>query len=270
MAIAAGLAIASVGTFLIGAVMLGAGLAMSAAPAGESSADAGGSGGLTSIIAGGGGDQPDKTGFEDGHPVGLYFMTRFWSGTGSLEKAVWYFTEDGRVYRDLEQGFSDDVLAQHKGPHGTVTADGEDMVIKWSDGKETRATLEREKDGFSWDMGIFTPVERFDDESELVGRWEGGNSVSFGGGSASSVRSLDLREDGTFGQSSAGSVSARSAESAVSGGGTSAAAGKWKLDGYNLALEYDDGTVVRGVTFPYDDGESKRLYFAGVMYKRLS
>jgi hypothetical protein len=262
MTLAAVLAVASLASFVVGAVMLGAGIAM------PSSSEGGGGSAIFSP-GGGGGDQPDKHDFEDDRPVGLYFMTRFWSGTGSLEKAVWYFTEDGRVYRDLEQGFSDDVLAQHQGPHGTAGMDGEDMVIRWSDGKESRSTLEREKDGFSWDMGIFTPVKRFDDESALEGRWQGGNSVSMSGGSASSSNTLELREDGTFAQESAGSVSARSSESTVSGGASGSRSGKWDLDGYSLVLTYADGTTVRGVTFPYDDGDSKRLFFAGVMYKRM-
>lgn len=257
MMIAGGLAAASAAAFIAGVVLIGVGIAWSSK---------GGSAGLFAASGSG----PEKTGFEDGHPVGLYFMTRFWSGTGSLEKAVWYFTSDGRVYRDLEDGFSDDVLARHEGPHGTVSRDGDTMVVTWSDGKRTRSDVERDGDSFTWDMGIFTPVKGFDDDSDLAGKWEGGNSVSFGGGSSSATRALELREDGTFSQSSVASISSRSERSRVSAGAQGAASGTWKLDGYTLTLTREDGTAERGVAFPYDDGTgTRRFYFAGVMYKKL-
>jgi hypothetical protein len=51
-------------------------------------------------------------------PVGVFFMTRYWSG-GSLEKAAWYFASDGNVYQNLESGVTAADLAAHKGPKGT-------------------------------------------------------------------------------------------------------------------------------------------------------
>lgn len=252
--IAAGMALASVAAFIAGIVLIVIGLNVAA-------------GGTPSGVLAG--DAPEKAGFDDGRPVGLYFMTRFWSSTGSLEKAVWYFTEDGAVYRDLERGFSDEALAAHEGARGTARRDGDALIVKWSDGEETRSEIERDGSAFTWDMGIFTPVTPFEDESEVVGRWEGGESITVSGGSAANARMLELREDGTFSQSSTGSVSARSSDSTVSGGSSSASAGKWELDDHSLTLTYADGTVVRGVSFPYDDGESKRLFFNGTMYKRL-
>ena len=255
--LAAALAAAAAAAFVVGLVLLGIGFAV---PSNESG------GGAAGVFAD---EKPAEAEFDDGLPVGLYFMTRFWPATGSLEKAVWYFTDDGRVYRDLQTGFSDDALAQHTGPHGTVTRDGDAMIVAWNEGRETRSEVERDGKAFTWDMGIFTPVEGFDDESELVGRWEGGESISGSGGSASSARSLDLRDDGTFAQSSAGSVSARSSDSVVSGGSSGSTSGKWELDDYSLTLTYADGSVVRGVSFPYDDGESQRFFFNGTMYKRL-
>lgn len=265
MLLAAGLAIGSLPAFALGIVFLGVSFAL------PSSGGESGGGGLLAggLLRGGGGGDPVKAGFEDGRPVGLYFMTRFWAGTGSLEKAVWYFTEDGRVYRDLTEGFSDEALARHTGPHGTAKGDGDALVITWSDGKESRSDVERDGKAFTWDMGIFTPVEGFDGKSQLVGQWEGGESISVGGGSAATARTLDLRGDGTFGQSSAGSVSARSSESIVSGGSSGATAGTWELDDYTLTLTYADGSVVRGVSFPYNDGKSERFFFNGTMYKRI-
>lgn len=243
MPVAATLAGLSVVTFIIGAVMIGAAFAMP-----------------------GGGTAPARAGWNDGHPVGLYLMTRYWMATSSLEKALYYFTSDGRVYVDLEDGFSDELLAQHKGRHGTVRSDGDEMVITWENGKETRSKLEKEKGGFNWDMGLFAPVEPFDDAKDLVGKWEGGTSVSFSGNYAATAHGLELRDDGTFTGESVASLRSTSSESVVSAGSSGDHAGRWKLDGYALVLNYSDGRNARGIAFPFGDD---RFYFAGTMYKKL-
>ncbi len=266
---AATLAGLSVVTFLAGALMLGIGVAL---PSGSASGRGGLLGKLTDVLPSSGG--AEKPGWEDGHPVGLHLMTRYWIATGSLEKASYYFTSDGRVYVDLEDGFSDDILAQHKGEHGTVRIDGKEMVITWKNGKDERSELEKSDSGFAWDMGLFAPVEPFEEAKELVGRWEGGTSVSFSGSSSATSNSLDLRDDGSFTGESVASLSSRSSESAVTAGSSSDHSGTWKLDGYTLVLTYSDGRTRRGVTFPFDDEKTPvypdRFYFAGTMYKKLS
>lgn len=252
---------------LAGVVMIGAGIAF---PSGEAG---GGSifGSLPDVLPGGG-DGPDRPGYEDGHPVGLYLMTRYWIATGSLEKAVYYFTDDGRVYVDLEDGFSDDILAQHKGRRGTVRAEGDDMIVSWSDGKEERSNLEKADGGFNWNTGIFATVKPFRDEKDLAGKWEGGASVSFSGSTAMTSNTLELRADGTFDGFSIASLRSTSTESDVSAGGQSDRSGTWKLEGYSLVLQYQDGRTVRGITFPFDDEETPvypdRFYFSGTMYKK--
>jgi hypothetical protein len=227
----------------------------------------GGSGGTL-----GGGDGPEKPGFEDGHPVGLYLMTRFWIATGSLEKAVYYFTSDGRVFVDLEDGFSDETLSAHKGKHGTVRVDGNEMIVTWSGGKEERSELEKSGGGFNWNTGLFAPVEPFEKAEHLVGSWEGGNSASFSGSSAATSNALDLRADGTFTGESVTSLRSTSDGSDVSAGSRGDHSGTWKLDGYSLVMQYNDGRTARGITFPFDDEETPvfpdRFYFSGVMYKK--
>lgn len=259
MLLAGGLAAASVLAGFMGMALLVAGIAMPSS-----------SSGLGSLVSN---DGPEKPGYEDGHPVGLYLMTRYWIATGSLEKAVWYFTSDGRVYKDPEDGFSDEKLAAHKGSHGTVTVEGDTMTIKWSDGKSSAGNFERAKGGFNWDMGIFAPVKGFTDDEHLVGRWEGGTSVSFSGSYAATSNSLDLKADGTFTGESVASLRSDSRESSVSAGSQGTTGGTWKRDGYALVFTYNDGRVVRGVTFPFDDEETAvfpdRFYFAGTMYKKL-
>jgi hypothetical protein len=248
--------IASAVAFGIGIILLGAGLTLSSVRG--------------SLFTRGG---PEKPGYVDGHPVGLYLMTRFWVATGSLEKAVWYFTSDGRAYVDLEDGFTEERLAAHKGRHGTVSIDGDEMTVTWSDGRKTTGTVERGNGGFNWDGGIFAAVKPFEDSSPLVGRWEGGSSSTLGGTSASASRTLELKEDGTFTGATAASLRSESSESVASTGSTGRNAGKWKLEGYSLVLTYDDGSEARGITFPYDDEKTPvnpdRFYFAGTMYRRL-
>jgi hypothetical protein len=220
----------------------------------------------------GGGNAPVDAGFSSGVPRGLYFMTRFWGFTGTLEKAAWYFAPDGRVYRDLERGFSAADLEQHKGQQGSVAVDGETMTVTWSNGKRTSSKLERDGEAFSWDAGIFTPVQEFASDDDLVAEWEGGESLSTGGNHASVSKSLVLREDGTFTWNSVSFLKGESADSVVTAGSEGGTKGKWERDGYSLALTGEDGTTFRGIAFPYDDEKTPvnpdRFFFAGTMYKR--
>jgi hypothetical protein len=259
--------------FMIAAVLCAVGSVLSAI-AGVSLLVAGFSGASAPSIASvvGGGDSPARAGFSGGSPRGLYFMTRFWSYTGTLEKAAWYFAPDGTVYRDLESGFSGSELAQHKGPRGTYSVEGGKMTITWSDGKKSTSEIERDDPAFTWDMGIFTPVQPFDDEDALVAEWEGGESLSTGGNHASVSKSLQLREDGTFTWSAVSFLKGETDRTVVSGGGQGATEGSWKLDGYSLSLTSSGGQTFRGIAFPYDDDKTPvnpdRFFFAGTMYKR--
>ena len=126
-----------------------------------------------------------EAGLRDGKPVGLFFMTRFWSFTGTLEKAAWYFTPEGDVYRNLETGFSPQDLAAYEGQQGKYTVSGDTMTVTWSDGKTTESAIEREGQGFMWDGGIFSPVKPIQDKAKIAGEYEGGESLSVGGGPGS-------------------------------------------------------------------------------------
>jgi hypothetical protein len=257
---AIGLAVAGVLSVLAGTGLLVAGIA------GRNSTPL-----LPSFNIGG----PPKPGFKGGRPVGLYFMSRYWIATGSLEKKVWYFAPDGTAYEGLSTGFSDEDLAKHEGRKGTLSVSGDEMTIAWSDGKSTTSEVERDKDGdgFAWDTGLFAPVEAFEDAKAVAGKWEGGESVSFSGSYAAVGKTLEIREDGTYSFSAASSFSGSSDQSSYSVGGQSENAGKWTLDGYSLILTKNDGTVTRGITFPFDDEKTPvypdRFFFAGTMYKRL-
>jgi hypothetical protein len=223
--------------------------------------------------AGGGGDDPPAAAMVDGKPVGLFFMTRFWSYTNSLEKAVWYFAPDGRVYQNLASGFSAEDLAAHKGNQGTYeVADGK-LKVTWADSKVTEGSIGADAGGFGWDGGIFTAVKPFEEGKSLAGTYEGGESFSTGGGnSASASNTIELRPDGTFRRVGVASVQSTSSESVVDAGAQGGGDGKWEVAGYSLVLTGADGKVQRGIAFPYDDKETPaypdRMYFAGTMYKR--
>lgn len=212
--------------------------------------------------------EPSRAQFKGDTPVGLYFMTRFWSGTGSLEKSAWYFAPDGTVYRDLSRGVSREDLEAHTGGRGTVSVDGETMTITWSDGKTSTSKIERDGETFTWDMGIFSPVKPFDDESDLAGRWEGGESLSGVAGRAMMSKTLELRSDGTFTWHSVSFLSSDSARTSVSAGAQGGTSGKWELEDYTLTLTSADGKTYSGVAFPYHDGSSPRVFFNGILYKR--
>lgn len=208
--------------------------------------------------------------FRSGKPSGLWFMTKFWIATNHLEKAVWYFAPDGRVFVNPE-GITDDALAAHKGRSGTFDVEGGNLVIRWSDGSTSSNELERNGEGFAFDTGLYAPIDPFTNPSELAGTWEGGSSMSFGGGSSIVSNTLVISGDGTFSRSGTASIRSESDRSVASAGGSSNARGRWDLDGYTMTLTYENGEVVRGVAFPYDDEKTPfhpdRFYFAGVMYR---
>lgn len=216
------------------------------------------------------GENPVRAQFEGDTPVGLYFMTRFWSGTGSLEKAAWYFAPDGTAYRDLSRGVSKEDLAAHPGGRGSVAVDGEAMTITWSDGKTSTSKIERDGETFTWDMGIFSPVKPFDDAADLEGRWEGGESLSGGAGRAMMSKTLELRADGTFTWHSVSFLSSESARTTVSAGAQGGTSGKWELDDYTLTLTSEDGRTYSGVAFPYHDGSKPRVFFNGILYQEVT
>lgn len=223
--------------------------------------------------AGGGADGPPAAEIVDGKPVGLFFMTRFWSYTNSLEKAVWYFAPDGRVYHNLASGFSAEELQAHKGNQGTYeVADGK-LKVTWADNKVTEGAISAEGGAFNWDGGIFTAVKPFEEGKSLAGKYEGGESFSTGAGNgAVASNSIELRPDGTFRRVGVASVQSTTSESVVDAGAQGGSDGKWEIDGYSLVLTGADGNAQRAIAFPYDDKETPvypdRMYFGGIMYKR--
>jgi hypothetical protein len=180
------------------------------------------------------------------------------------------------VYEQLETGFSKADLAAHRGRKGTAKLAGDSIEITWADGKKTSSQIEKDKDGvsFAWDMGIFTPVKPIESAAQIAGSYEGGESVSFSGSAASIAKGLELSADGTFVWSSAAAFKSTTSASTATAGSTGGTKGTWRAESYSLILTDDTGKVTRGIAFPYDDDltpgkpATKRLFFAGTMYKK--
>jgi tetratricopeptide (TPR) repeat protein len=219
-------------------------------------------------------DQPAPARVVNGKPVGLFYMQRMWIATHSLEKAVWYFSPDGKVYENLATGFSAADLAAHHGRKGTYKVSGDTMSVTWSDATTSSSKVEPDQssNGFAWDMGLFTAVPPFTDTKKLAGKYEGGTSVGSGGNLAMVSSDLELRADGTYTMGSASSISATSDRSTVTVGGQGDNTGTWSASGYSLTLTDSSGKAMRKIGFPWDDDKTPvypdYLFWGGTMFKK--
>lgn len=213
---------------------------------------------------------PNRLG-EEG-PVGLFFMTRFWAMTGSLEQKLWYFAPDGRVYETPGATFTAAALARESRRHGERMLEGRTLKVTWSDGKVSSSNYKVDSagEGFSWDAGIFSAV-RPPDWSKVAGYFEGGASFSGRGGGATSVSGLTLRADGTFSWSTSASLRAETGSSvATAGAAAGARTGRWRGEGYQLTLTFAEGETRTQVAFPVTSrdrpGQVEMLFFNGSMH----
>lgn len=215
-------------------------------------------------------ERPIAPTFQNDVPVGLYFMTRYWSANQPLERSVWYFAPDGTVCANLENGFSAKDLASHQGPRGKARRAEHAFEIEWSDGKQSKDQLERDGAGFTWDMGIFAPIVAFENDSELAGVYECVESIS--PGSAPVALRLTLRADGTFTWEGASFAAGKSGVISLKSGHNETTAGRWELNGFSLTLTQANGASLRRFVFPNDDDKTvikpDWMFFGGLMYKR--
>lgn len=205
-------------------------------------------------------------------PRGLFFMTRFWAFSGSLEQKLWYFDGAGRAYLTPGGNFTIEALDRESERKGRVTLVGDKLRLEWSDGKVTESTYRAkpQENAFSWDAGIFTAV-REPDWSKVSGYFEGGASFSGSGGSAVSSSGLLLRADGTFRWSRSGTVRAENRGSTATAGSAGAPEeGRWEGAGYQMTLHFADGRAQKFVAFPTPDprdaGKVGMLFFNGSMH----
>ena len=211
---------------------------------------------------------------------GLFYRQRYEMVTRHLEKAVWYFASDSKVYVNLENGFSASELAAHQGLFGTYQVAGGQMSIAWSNGSKSNGKLEIAQDSFDFDTATFLPVKPFRNADQIVGNYEGGSSFTFSGNSTAIAKTLNLRADGTFTSSGIANFSKDRSDAGFSdtnkkdliASGQGASNGTWTLSGYSLILSSAGEKDVKGIVFPlfFDEanGTFDRIFFRGIAYKK--
>ncbi|GAC1432437.1 MAG: hypothetical protein NVSMB6_30420 [Burkholderiaceae bacterium] len=203
---------------------------------------------------------------------GLYFMTRFWVGSG-LETAAYYFQNGVVVLNPAIGGKNLDVAAEravHPKGVGTYRLIGEQLTLTFDGSNKTAKFIDDKQGCFEWDTGSFCHVEIFKPGTTLNGTFTGGASV--GGGALMSSTDITFKPDGSYQRGSAASFSATGRTTASSGGATSQEQGKYRIDGIALHLMPDGGKETVVTTFPYDDGTTgpapRKIYFGGGMLSR--
>ena len=214
---------------------------------------------------------------QGGPKDGLYLMTRYWSGTG-LEIDAFFF-KTGQVVRSPSANVDQFDFAAAKratpGKVGQFTLGAGKMSITWGDGTKSESAVETQAGDpcFTWDMGIFCPVEAFPAGAKLTGTFEGGASS---GGGVSNARVITFAADGSYRMESSAAISSCTNQSTVTGGATGAEAGTYQLSGTLLRLTPAGGPPAYGVlVFPFTQNDAAKvkpdsLYFGGTMLKRKS
>ncbi len=208
-------------------------------------------------------------------PVGLYFMTRYWIATRSLEKAIWYFSPDGMAYENPNGDFSAASLSATASDQGQIHLDGKNLIFTPTKGKnagkkESADYEPQPEGGFYWNTGSFIPVKALASARSIVGKWQGGFSVI----GAAVARTLDLHADGSFSFSGAATISAETDGSVARAGSSGQISeGTWEVSGYFMTLTGSNGNIKRSIAFPFDDAATPvnpdKFYFDGIMWSPL-
>jgi hypothetical protein len=203
-------------------------------------------------------------------PIGLFLMFRYSPATQRSERSVWFFASDRTVYRDLREGFSRSDLATHAGRKGTASRTGRILEIRWADGETSAAKLERDGNGFLWDMAIFTPASAFENADDVAGVYEGSETFAAGPEAVPGASRLEFRKDGTFAWNGVSFDETKTG--ALRYANAALTRGRWELNGFSLLLTAGEGRSLRRFAIPYDDEKTvirpDEMYFGGVMYKR--
>lgn len=184
---------------------------------------------------------------------------------------VYYFTPDGRVYRNPASFTAAGLAAVDPQWRGAFAINGAQMTVKW-DGRAPQTRNYRfDPTGFEWD-GSFICVGPFASAQQLNGSFEGHNdAIATDANTLSLYRTLHFLPNGTFTRDLYAA-----AHLETNGGKTTDAAsasnqtGHWALNGWYLTLTDAQGTT-RGVAFrtDWDEKTDKTLKFRfnGTSYK---
>jgi hypothetical protein len=151
---------------------------------------------------------------------------------------------------------------------------GDQFEVTWAGGKKTKSRFEPDKGGpgFAWDGGLFSPVGPITDPKIVVGKFEGGESLSHGGNSVMTSKSFVFNADGTYTRESVASVKGATSQSVIAGGATGVNTGSWKAEGYTIILTPNGGAAERKMAFPWSNDDKlplpNRLYLGGTLLKR--
>lgn len=199
--------------------------------------------------------------------TGVFFMTKFWTTTNSLDTAVWYFSPEGIAYEN-PTGFSAAELAASQS-QWKIRVEGDSISYSGADGRVYDSSFSISgKTTFNWDGGNYTAAKPFLRSTSLVGTYGGGASVT----GASSTSTLILRADESYQLTGSASAVNQTADSIASlsatGGGET---GTWHNGAYSLTLSPAGRTVKRSVAFIYEEGPGgapAKFYFDGLMWSR--
>lgn len=204
---------------------------------------------------------------------GLYFTMVH--AFGSWQQDHYFFSRDGQVLRGVPKGGLDNfdwARARKEMPDaaGTYEIQGDKLVLKMANGKESKIDFAREKDGNLTLDGIFaSKCDSFKPGEKLDGIW--GWAGGAGGGTGAVVaagHSITLRPDGTFEESRVGGakiVSGGETKTAKSEGATT---GSYELGGNTLTLKHKSGETTKHTVYPYEmEKDDIRLNFDGAMHR---
>jgi hypothetical protein len=222
---------------------------------------------------------------------GLYMQIQSWflNGSLSLEYRHYYFFPDGHLFFGIPPGGTvkadptpaDFAALQLLSPRGcgTYRVSKDQITIQVANEKPQVMKFALEKAGDANVVLLDTlgaiKVGRFKDDQKLDARYEGGASSRSDPGSSgpkssvSASSTLEFHPDGSVNRGNASSFSSDSNRSAVSGGGTSASRGTYKLSGNTLALTLD-GKTQSMTAYPYPEKNEfppRHLFIGGTMYK---
>ena len=201
-------------------------------------------------------------------PTGGVYLGTVFNGS-YLEKHVFYFAPNGVLYKKPE-GADATSLARHRGEKNRYTVSGKTINIRRANGSITQTGFNPADPGsFNLDGLIMTLRKPFTRPQELVGKFDGGASIS----GASTSSSLQLNADGTYSGYSVTSVSTRTDAGRTDLGAQGGTSGTWRWSGWTLQFRDRAGNVSNQIVFPYEfrgaGTEMKRYMYVGeVMYTR--
>jgi hypothetical protein len=162
--------------------------------------------------------------------VGLFYRLTVGALSGRrLELETRLFLAGNRITRTFPFGGGDtfDAARCNPGTCGTYELANETLVVRWDDGRTDRWSFQRTAEGISLDGTTFRPARPIS-EATLAGEWSGAQDV---GNSFANVYRFNREGAFSFGT------------------GETRVAGRYRVQGMTLVLNFADGTESRRTLF---------------------